>query len=427
MDKKRVKAKRRKDILRDHLFNCHPVLFRQLKRLFDFFSSLCLFPFRTILDLDEQEYTGPGGVEEVVEKPPNDEYRVAKWLKRNVPTKKTKCLNHNVEYFTSSKALDALMDSKFAKGNTPLFPSRETAIELLDSMLVHKFFHRAKKLPVSDEELRGRKKGDEKAKKSDTSEKKKREDVKEAEKGTDAESSHVEGKTDRPEKEKEKKKRKIRLDMHPEQVFVDGSEAYVWIYDPIPIHYWLFGALLVVFVIVMCLFPLWPTPLRLGVYYLSIAAAGFLVFILGLAVLRFIIFCTVWLATGGKHHFWLFPNLTEDVGFVASFWPIYQHECKGEGEKHKKNKKHKDKDSDAEDETQPLIKEKKSPDADSAAPSAAKKPDEEATLASGDHRDEEADKRKSSLTPSESESESSQRSSTGKDFEIVDSTDLSPE
>lgn len=56
---------------------------------------------------------------------------------------------------------------------------------------------------------------------------------------------------------------------------------------------------------------------------MSIAAAGFLVFILGLAVLRFVVFCMVWTVSGSKHHFWLFPNLTEDVGFLESFWPLY--------------------------------------------------------------------------------------------------------
>lgn len=47
-----------------------------------------------------QEYTGPGGAEEEVEKPSKDEYDIAKWIKKNVPTKKTKFLNHHVEYFT---------------------------------------------------------------------------------------------------------------------------------------------------------------------------------------------------------------------------------------------------------------------------------------------------------------------------------------
>jgi translocation protein SEC62 len=63
---------------------------------------------------------------------------------------------------------------------------------------------------------------------------------------------------------------------------------------------------------------------RKGVYYLSVAAAGFLIFIIALAIVRLVVFCVLWALTLGKHHFWLFPNLTEDVGFVASFWPIYQ-------------------------------------------------------------------------------------------------------
>jgi hypothetical protein len=63
---------------------------------------------------------------------------------------------------------------------------------------------------------------------------------------------------------------------------------------------------------------------RKGVYYLSIAAAGFLIFIIALAAVRLVVFCVLWALTFGKHHFWLFPNLTEDVGFLASFWPIYQ-------------------------------------------------------------------------------------------------------
>ena len=47
-----------------------------------------------------QEYTGPGGADNEVEKASKEEYKVAKWIKSNVPTKKTKFLNHNVEYFS---------------------------------------------------------------------------------------------------------------------------------------------------------------------------------------------------------------------------------------------------------------------------------------------------------------------------------------
>lgn len=176
------------------------------------------------------------------------------------------------------------MTTSFAQGDNALFTSREAAIEYLDSMLVHKFFHRAKKVPVSEAELRRGKKvkddkesvavektaGDEDqqlrkrnlskgssatAGSGKTSEKESSEvDVSKSPK---ASSSHAE----KPDGG-EKKKRKIRLDMHPDQVFVDGAEAFVWIYDPIPAYYWLFGALLVVGAIVVCLFPLWPPILR---------------------------------------------------------------------------------------------------------------------------------------------------------------------
>lgn len=63
------------------------------------------------------------------DKATKDEYKVAKWLKKNVPVKKTKFLYHNVEYFTGSKAVDALLASKFAE---TLFSTRQDVVEYLD-------------------------------------------------------------------------------------------------------------------------------------------------------------------------------------------------------------------------------------------------------------------------------------------------------
>ena len=62
----------------------------------------------------------------------------------------------------------------------------------------------------------------------------------------------------------------------------------------------------------------------MGVQYLSMGAAGLLILILALAVIRLIVFCIVWLLSFGTFHLWLLPNLTEDVGFFASFWPLYE-------------------------------------------------------------------------------------------------------
>merc|ERR1712013_458057 len=117
--------------------------------------------------------------------------------------------------------------------------------------------------------------------------------------------------------------RKIRLEMHNDQLFLDGNDAYVWIYDPTPWYYYIAGTAIVLGIIAVCLFPLWPMEARQGVYYLSVAAAGFLVFIIVLAIIKYILFLLCFIATAGKLKLWIFPNLTEDVGFFESFWPIY--------------------------------------------------------------------------------------------------------
>ncbi|CAK1579997.1 unnamed protein product [Parnassius mnemosyne] len=354
------------------------------------------------------------------EKPTSEEYAVAKWLKANVPTKKTKFLNHHVEYFTGTKAVDALLTSKWATGKNPIFTTRLEVTDYLHLMLLHKLFHRAKKVPVSEQELKG------KSKKKDA-EKSKSGDEKDGEK---SQASACEGKDTKESKEKEKKKRKIRLEMHMEQVFLDTADAYVWIYDPMPWYYWLCGALVVFGTITVCMFPLWPATVRKGVYYLSIAAAAFLVMIIALAVLRVVVFCLVWILTLSRHHLWLLPNLTEDVGFFASFWPLYKYEYRGPGsesDKASKNKKKRKKDKQSDDEADdktPLLTEGTG---DSVQPA------DTTTDHVGDNNDvpsqqpetkEEQPEVPTADKLSESESENSQRSSTDRDFEMVEPGDI---
>ncbi|XP_075149474.1 translocation protein 1 isoform X2 [Haematobia irritans] len=399
-----------------------------------------------------KEYTGPGE-DQQVEKPSKDEIKVAKWMKKNVKTKKTKFLSHNVEYFTSSKAIDALMKSKFVEGPSALFTTREQAVDFLDIMLEHKFFHRAKKVPISIEELRGSsakttstsaasKKEDKKEDKSSKKDERKEAEANETaeQSGNNGAGSDENGGTSASGEKKEKKKRKIRLDMHPEQVFVDGSEAYVWIFDPIPIHYWIYGLVLLLGAIGICMFPLWPPMLRKGVYYLSLAAAGFLVFILALTVLRLIIFTIVWAVTGGKLHLWIFPNLTEDVGFFASFWPLYEskyvtgEEDDKKSKKSKSKSKKKDKDSDNEDnedvpaDVEPLepekIEEIKEHDADVLLR-------HRNVGGKGDTEEDESHSGSSSANEGAQESESakcsqnhSESESDGKDYEIISSSEV---
>jgi len=144
----------------------------------------------------------------------------------------------------------------------------------------------------------------------------------------------------------------------------------------------------------------------MGVYYLSIAAAGFLVFIIALAVIRFIVFCAIWILTLGAHHLWLFPNLTEDVGFCASFWPLYHYEYKGgeSSERSKKKKKKKEKLSDNEEDVD-IAKNIKEPEPEM------------------DNLQDDGGDGGSNQSGSESEG-SSQQSQTGKDFEMVEKDDV---
>lgn len=232
--------------------------------------------------------------------------------------------------FTASKAIDALLDSKWGQGKKEtvgaLFSDRESVIEFLNQMLEHKFFHRAQKVIVKAVDDKKRiKKSKSDAEADSESGKKKSTDKKQESESSETEAKGKDGK----KKRKEKATKKVKLDMHLNQIFVDGKEPFVWIYDPIPLKAWLIGFGLVIGAVLLCLFPLWPRVVRTYVYYLSVAAAGFLFFIIGLAVLRFIVFVIVWCLTIGRHHFWMLPNLTEDVGFFASFWPLYTHEYKG--------------------------------------------------------------------------------------------------
>ncbi len=70
------------------------------------------------------------------------------------------------------------------------------------------------------------------------------------------------GKASSDEKAKAGPKRRIKLEMHLDQQFVDGNEAYVWIYDPTPWYYWLLSIFVVLGAIALCLFPLWPSSVR---------------------------------------------------------------------------------------------------------------------------------------------------------------------
>jgi len=260
-----------------------------------------------------------------------EQKEVTDWLKENVPTKKTKFLHsHVVDYFCGNKAIDLLMtESQWAptgaKGKVEIeegqlvFETREKCVEYLDALLRYKMFHRAKKIPVTEKEKKAKK--DEK--------KVEIVETKDDKTDTDMDKGSETGEEEKVEKT-EKKKRKIRLDMHLEQIFVDSSDAYVWLYDPIPWYYWVFGGGICMVVIMFCLFPLWPRVIRRGAHWMATGAVGFLIGVLILGILKYLIFAVLYLLSARKFRFWIMPNLTKDVGFMASFWPLYEYTYTGE-------------------------------------------------------------------------------------------------
>ena len=81
-----------------------------------------------------------------------------------------------------------------------------------------------------------------------------------------------------------------------------------------------FGVLALIFVGV--LYPVWPQFMRTGVYYISTLVMGFIAFVLGLGVIRAILWLILVMVLGQGG--WLFPNLFADVGIIESFFPLWR-------------------------------------------------------------------------------------------------------
>ncbi|KAK4053238.1 Translocation protein S62 [Microbotryomycetes sp. JL221] len=134
----------------------------------------------------------------------------------------------------------------------------------------------------------------------------------------------------------------------PEQLFT-SEEYYVWFMDATtPLTQLALAVGLVVVVLAAVMFPLWPTKLRVGVWYLSIVVLGLIGLFFVMAIIRLI----VWLITIVllRPGIWIFPNLFADVGFVDSFIPLWSWDVeppkkskkdKRDKKQHKSNKKDK--------------------------------------------------------------------------------------
>ena len=275
-----------------------------------------------------------------------EETKIAKFLRLSCQSKQGSLQGMKVNFFIASKLVDSLVDSQWGPGSSPdkkketaFFSSRSACVNFMQRLLNKQYFYRAVKI-YKEQTLSAL---DESSKTTTTtadtpsSNTRKRKVAAAAAKQDGGEESESKA-TPKPGqtttttpggKANESAsaanvKRKFKLDMHEDQKFVDGSDPYVWVYDPTSTKTYVIGSLLILGAISICLFPLWPSQVREGVYYVSIVGASFLGAILSLAVIKYIVFAAVWLITLGSIRFWLFPNLTEDVGFIESFIPVYK-------------------------------------------------------------------------------------------------------
>lgn len=118
------------------------------------------------------------------------------------------------------------------------------------------------------------------------------------------------------------KAEKKQLEIDQRQMFQEDG-LYIWQYETpwARMKSTLFSFMLIGIVLLGVMFPLWPSQLRTGVWYLSMVGVGLICALIAIAIVRGILFvCSLPFVKSGL---WLFPNLFADVGVVDSFIPLW--------------------------------------------------------------------------------------------------------
>jgi translocation protein SEC62 len=105
------------------------------------------------------------------------------------------------------------------------------------------------------------------------------------------------------------------LSFSQQQMFTpDGY--FAWFYEGSQWPTYVGGVAMVAIMLAGVMFPLWPSTLRLGVWYLSILVLALIGVFLGIAAIRLIFYVITVLVT--PPGIWIFPQLFADVGFVSA-------------------------------------------------------------------------------------------------------------
>jgi translocation protein SEC62 len=101
------------------------------------------------------------------------------------------------------------------------------------------------------------------------------------------------------------------------------DDTYVWAREPSK-H---LSVVLAILILLLCLslvmFQLWPQNLKRMASYAAYPVLGFIAMMVVLSIIRLIIFGITFFSHSPG--IWLFPNLFADVGFFASFVPVWEY------------------------------------------------------------------------------------------------------
>jgi len=106
-----------------------------------------------------------------------------------------------------------------------------------------------------------------------------------------------------------------QLNFAQQQVFAPDGH-FAWFYEGSQWTTYIGGVAMVAIMLAGVMFPLWPSTLRLGVWYLSILVLALIGVFFGIAIVRLIFYIITVVAT--PPGIWIFPQLFADVGFVST-------------------------------------------------------------------------------------------------------------
>ena len=109
------------------------------------------------------------------------------------------------------------------------------------------------------------------------------------------------------------------------RLYFDPAARYYWVYAGNPFWQRVKLGLLAVAILLFCLYPLWPTAMRVVVWYIAVIL---LLAILGFTVVQLTVFAVVWVF---GYEFWLLPNLWSDEPVWELLKPTYTFKKSGPG------------------------------------------------------------------------------------------------